>query len=114
MSTIKQFEAVAQNIFKQAVKVYTLPDLIKHQNVTQKNLFEKLSQYPGGGVNIRVRRKSWPAGMNMIITEAHYKTSRTGNLFGRTYHFDQQNAREVPMRVRNGNKRSVWEYEIPE
>ena len=68
MSTIKQFEAVAQNIFKQAVKIYKLEDLTKHRLISNKNLYEKLSQFPGGGVNFSIRRKTWPKGMHTIVT----------------------------------------------
>ena len=85
MSTIKKFEAIATNFYKQAVKTYSLESLTTHQNITQKNLYEKLSQYPGGGIHFRVRRKTWPKDMFTVVTEVNYKTSRAGNIFGKTF-----------------------------
>ena len=39
MSTIKQFESIATNFFKQAIKTYTFADLTKHRHISQKNLY---------------------------------------------------------------------------
>ena len=110
MSTIKQFETIATNFFKQAVKTYSLESLIAHQNITQKNLYEKLSQYPGGGIHFKIRRKTWPKNMYSIVTEVNYKSSRTGNIFGKTHGRTERSEKLVPMRIRNASKRSVWTY----
>ena len=39
MSTIKQFESIATNFFKQAIKTYSFETLTSHRNITQKNLY---------------------------------------------------------------------------
>jgi hypothetical protein len=77
MSTtpIIKFEKVAENIFHQAVKTFELKDLVKHRNISQKNLVEMLSRFPGGGQGFKVYRKTWPANMHYIIHHANYKVN---------------------------------------
>ena len=73
-----------------------------------------MSQYPGGGVNFKVYRKTWPKSMYCIVTDTDYKSARAGNVYGRMYGRNSRAEKSIPLRIRNGSKRSVWRYEIPE
>lgn len=53
--------------------------------------------------------------MYCVVTDVDYKSSRTGNVYGKMFGRNVRGGNNtLPLRVRNGSKRSVWRYEVPE
>lgn len=53
-------EEAKKILYEKAIKKFTLKDIIRSRNYTQKNLIELISRYPGYGRGFKIAHKDWP------------------------------------------------------
>lgn len=70
---IERLEKISAEMFKNALKTYTLKDVLTHKRAHAINVPEMLSLYPNQGVGFQVRKKEWVPDVHYEIRRAVYK-----------------------------------------
>ncbi|EAS02898.1 hypothetical protein TTHERM_00492510 (macronuclear) [Tetrahymena thermophila SB210] len=107
----QKIEKAAASLISNTVKTFGLTDIIKHKKIPYKNIYELASQYPGTGIGFKFWRKTWPSNSFYVLQDIDLKGTRHGNAYGILYWKGIQQS-NTPVRIRNGNKRGVWRYDI--
>ena len=55
-------EEARRLLYEKAVKKFTMQEVVKHKDITVKNLIEMISRYPGNGQGFKVSSRYWPEG----------------------------------------------------
>ena len=55
------------------LKTYQFKDVIVHKRASHLNALEYCSLYPNRGVGFKIRRKTWPKGVHLLLKDPHFK-----------------------------------------
>jgi hypothetical protein len=60
---IERLEKISAEIFKNALKSYTLKNVLIHKHAHANNIPEILGLFPNKGVGFNIKKKHWPEGL---------------------------------------------------
>ena len=55
-------EEAKRLLYEKAIRKFTMQEVTRQKNYTNKNLIELISKYPGQGQGFKVMSKWWPEG----------------------------------------------------
>jgi hypothetical protein len=72
---IERLEKISAELFKNALKTYTIKDVLTHKRAHANNVPELLGLYPNKGVGFYIHKKGWASGLHYEVRRAVYKVS---------------------------------------